>query len=394
MIKAILLDLDNTLLINPDRAFAVEYVRLLDGFFEQALHYPLISQHLRQSIQALNGERPAPQTNAAFMLEAMARTTGLEVFRLEKGLAAFHRQRYPLLRSCTSQIAIALPLVEYLQQEGYAVIIASNPIYPETAILQRLEWAGLPANPDDYALVTHSENMHFAKPDPAYYAEILGRVGVEPDEAFLVGDSLRNDIIPAEMVGLYSYYVGSEDFEAAESGTLEGFYTKAQQNDWREQHAPKKLQPTMIEPQLRGNIGALYGLLQGIKDNFWMQHPDPEEWSIMQIVCHLKESEQAVQRPRLQRILNENNPFLADPNPPPGPEHPPCDDDGYRVAGEFVRERMKTLQFLGSLDAEHWHRPARHSVFGPTTLLEMALFTAQHDRLHLDQLCQTLGHCA
>jgi hypothetical protein len=138
----------------------------------------------------------------------------------------------------------------------------------------------------------------------------------------------------------------------------------------------------------------LFGLIDPIKPHFWTQHPDPEEWSPLEIVCHLLEREPSVQRARLERILQEHNPFLTDPGLPLGPyQMPPCADDGEDAAARFLAERKITIALLEGISAEDWQRPARHSIFGPTSLLEMALFTAQHDRLHLQQLCQTIGRC-
>ena len=71
-----------------------------------------------------------------------------------------------------------------------------------------------------------------------------------------------------------------------------------------------------------------------------------------------------------------------------------CDVVDYCDPAEiFAEERQQTVAFLNDLPPEAWTRPARHSIFGPTTLLEMANFTATHDRLHIQQICQTLGRC-
>ena len=53
------------------------------------------------------------------------------------------------------------------------------------------------------------------------------------------------------------------------------------------------------------------------------------------------------------------------------------------MAAEFVRERQATLQVIADFSLETWQRRVRHSIFGLSTMLEMAYFTAQHDRLHL-----------
>jgi len=71
-----------------------------------------------------------------------------------------------------------------------------------------------------------------------------------------------------------------------------------------------------------------------------------------------------------------------------------CDAEEHcDLAEDFAAERRITVDFLSGLSPEQWLRPARHSIFGPTTLLEMADFTARHDRMHLKQICQTLRRC-
>jgi hypothetical protein len=274
------------------------------------------------------------------------------------------------------------------------VVIAANTLYPAAVVRQQLAWAGLPDASEAYALVTTSDNMHFARPDPAYYAEIVARVGIEPDEALMVGSSLTHDIQPAAQTRLRTYHVNGRDSAAADAvGSLADFTRQMAADGWLDTLPPRPLKPEAVEPQLWGNVGALFGMLTEVQPAYWGQHPDPNEWSILQIVCHLLESEIQVQRPRLQRILTEDNPFLVNPSPPPGPHMPPCSSDGVEAARQFAAHRRETIAMLRALPAAAWSRPARHSVFGPTTLLEMALFTAQHDRLHLNQLCRTLGRC-
>jgi hypothetical protein len=281
----------------------------------------------------------------------------------------------------------ATALIHTLRAYGYMVVIATNPVYPLEAIRQRMDWGGLPDSPEHYALITSAENMHFAKPNPAYYAEILGRVGVEPDEAIMVGDSLENDIRAASQLGIHTFHVtpGSGSSLSAFTASLPTLDTLV----------PIPVEPAMIEPQLRGNIGALFGLIDRMQPHFWHQHPDPDEWSPIEIICHLLEHEVTVHRARLVRIMDEEKPFIAAPPLPPGPRDTiPCGQDGMEVVERFVTERQKMLGLIASIPEAAWIRPARHSIFGPTTLLEMAHFTAQHDRLHLNQLCQTIGGCA
>lgn len=397
MIKLVLLDLDNTLLRNPDMAFARAYLRLIDEHFASVMGIPNVSQHIRHFINIASNDHIRTQSLYSLAVAVLADATGAPTASIQNALADFYATQYPTLAACVQPVAGAAELIAHLRDQNIAVVIATNPIYPETAIRQRMAWGQLPQEKETYALITTAENMHFAKPDPAYYAEIVARVGVEPDEALLVGDSPRNDIIPAHVVGIPAFQiVGAGDAAAPEaqaSGSLQDFIAITHQDNWQhELFSRRRLNPNMVFPQYRGNIGALYGMLEGVQPNFWHQRPDAAKQSILQILCHLRDSEDTHQRPRLQRILHEANPFIVAPRPP-GPDIPTCDDDGYAIAADFVRARQETIQLLNTLRPEDWQRPARHSIFGLTTLLEMALFTAQHDRLHLNQLCQTIGRC-
>jgi HAD superfamily hydrolase (TIGR01662 family) len=379
MIKAVLLDLDDTLIRNPNQGFVPSYLHLIDHFFEERFGTK-ISEALIQSVRTLSRPRDMRQRNLSLMLETVGSAMSLDEIQLTEAFDDFYAKDYPELRACTQPVECAPALVNDLLERGYQVAIATNPIYPTSAIHQRLEWAGLKADViEKLSFITTADNMHFSKPEPAYYAEIIARVGIEPDEALMVGDSDVNDIQSAAKVGLRTVKVTPD--------TLPDFHASIVE---LEAIQPPPLNHTMIAPQLRGNVGALFGLLDTLKPHYWDQHPIPGEWSPLEILCHLVEREKDVHLARLKRIAFEDNPFVVDP----GPGQPVrCAEDGSQAADEFLDLRRHTLDFLNELPETAWDRPARHSIFGPTTLFEMALFTAQHDRLHLRQLCRTIGKC-
>ncbi len=380
-IKAVLLDLDNTLIVNPDRAFAGAFLQELQQSF--ALHFPELDATalFRDGLQVLNDQRRGDETNYARIVRHLTDTTDSSA--VTHILGDFYEASYPRLSSWIEPVPGAAELIHTLHEQGYAIVIATNPIYPAAAVRHRMAWGGLPLDESLYALITHAENMHFSKPSPSYYAEIIGRVGIEPDEAIMVGDRLSSDIEPAALIGLHTYH--------SKPNGLDAFPHMLEEIQQRSK--PLKLQPDGVIAQLRGNVGALYGFMAHIKPNYWLQRPDADQWSLLQIFCHLAEVEVTEHRARLERILQHENPFLIG-SEPPGANIPLCDDDGANVAAQFVAEREKTLTLLQSIPPEKWQRTARHSVFGLTTFIEMAYFTAQHDRLHLNQICQTLGRCS
>ena len=102
---------------------------------------------------------------------------------------------------------------------GLKVAIATNPIFPRSAIIERMRWAEVADLP--FHVVTSYENMHAAKPHPAYFSETAALLGVTPSEALMVGDDRVLDMCAAD-VGMRTYYVGHGVAPAVDFvGTLE-----------------------------------------------------------------------------------------------------------------------------------------------------------------------------
>ena len=101
---------------------------------------------------------------------------------------------------------------------GLKVAIATNPIFPRSAIFERMRWAGIDDLP--VHLVTTYEDMHAAKPNLAYFLETAERLGVSPAEALMVGDDRVLDMVAAD-VGMKTFYVGCGSAPGTDfSGTL------------------------------------------------------------------------------------------------------------------------------------------------------------------------------
>lgn len=383
MIRAVFFDLDDTLLGNPTDSFIRGYLGSLTAYFMARCGVDP-SPTIRTAIPLIaSGKRDAYTSNLDLFLAQLQPVFDRPVDEVRDLFEAFYAEEYPKLQPITRPGARSAEIIDRTRGAGYKVVIATNPLYPESALRQRLMWAGLTPDFAAYDLVTTAEMMHFAKPNPAYYGEILGRLGLEPDEVVMVGDHPLNDHAAASAIGIHTITMDVTQHDS--------YFTHLPRFG---DYLPTDPTPQAIAPQWMGNLGALVGQTIDMPAHFWGQHPFDGEWSPMQIVCHLLEHEASVHRPRLERIQAEDNPFIAEPPPPPGPDDfPPCDTDGNAAVRAFFAARKQTLAFIKGLSDEDWQRPARHSIFGPTTLLEMAHFTAQHDRLHLRQLCQTIGGC-
>jgi hypothetical protein len=141
---------------------------------------------------------------------------------------------------------------------------------------------------------------------------------------------------------------------------------------------------------LRSTPAALFSMTKVLTGQQWNKPIAVGEWCLTEILCHLRDVDEEINLPRIKRFLSEETPFF------PGivsdiwaKERNYKSQDGRRALGEFLATRLTVLELLGRTDLP-WSRSARHAIFGPTTLLELAGFMAGHDRAHIQQLYKTI----
>jgi HAD superfamily hydrolase (TIGR01549 family) len=210
MIRAVLFDLDNTLLLNDMQTFMPGYFGLLrqhvpplfeaDGFIREVLH----------CTQVMMADKDTAVSNRDTFWTAFGERTNGDRAMLEAHFEGFYRDQFPQLQVLTQSLPQTADLIQSCLQAGLQVVIATNPVYPRQAVEHRLAWAGVPVTAFSYALVTDYENMHATKPHLAYYEEILDKIDCLPEQALMVGDNWENDIAPAARLGLFTYWIDLE----------------------------------------------------------------------------------------------------------------------------------------------------------------------------------------
>lgn len=225
MIEAILFDLDDTLLINDSQAFMNSYFALLSQFAQPRMEPRKFLDDLTRATRATILNTDPLLTNADVFWTEFEKLSGQRRVDLEPFFANFYTQEFSKLRTGTEREPRAVDLVEETLAEGRQVVIATNPLFPQIAIEQRLAWAGLPVDNHAFALVTTYEGMHAAKPQPAYYQEILALIDVVPSRAIMVGNDWVNDIEPAAAVGLHTFWVNRNGETPPQSELVDDFGT-------------------------------------------------------------------------------------------------------------------------------------------------------------------------
>ena len=394
MTITLLIDLDDTLLETNMDAFIPAYFKAISKALDNKVNPELMLSALMGGTRAMMSNLdPALSLKNVFDSYFFPKV-GMDRGMLQMSIDQFYENKYPELGVLTKPIPAAIGLVDWAFSMGYRVAIATNPLFPLVAVYGRLRWAGLPPEKYPFSLVTSYENCHFTKEMVAYYPEVMAQLGWPDDPVVMIGDDIEREVKPTQSAGLPVFLVQksakeSPGSEGVPHGTLESF------KGWLEKTDPETLRvkiqsPPALLAALRATPAALATMTGPLQADVWGRRTKSNEWNLVEIICHLRDLEQEVNTPRLQRILNEDNPFLP-PEMSDGwaEERKYATQDGHQALADFILARKKTINLLGVL-GEEWSRPARHSIFGPTNLQEMVSFIAAHDRAHIQQIWKAI----
>lgn len=207
MLKALLLDLDDTLLGNPMAVFVPAYFRALTEFAGDEVPPDRLIDELLRATAAMENNDGAGETNEEAFAAVFYPGLGRDRSELEPVFERFYEEAFPALRRLTRPRPEARALVDWALHAGLEIVIATNPLFPRSAIEQRLDWAGIAAGEFPYALVTSYEIMHSTKAHPAYYHEIVERLAVPAQACLMCGDTWEWDVVNATAAGLQAFWV-------------------------------------------------------------------------------------------------------------------------------------------------------------------------------------------
>lgn len=392
MSLTLLLDLDDTLLDTNLDAFVPAYFQALSKHL--ANHTPPDAM-LRALIAGVNlmseSEDPTHTLDEIFYSDFIGKL-GLSKHEIMQVIEEFYDDVFPLLARHTRQRPDAVPFIEWALSCGYRLAIATDPLFPRKATYHRLRWAGF--EPERFELVSTMEHFHFTKTQPAYYAEVLGRLGWPEGPSLVVGNDVTRDLIPAHRLGLKTFLIDGE------SGSGPGFEAgRGKLGDlrpWLESIDLSTLEPSFKSREavlaiMASTPAVLRSLSASLTEDEWRHGPTEDDWAMNEIVCHLRDTEREIHQMQLNLMIEKEGAFI--PRPDSGvwaSEREYLNIDGKSALTEFALARIDNIKVLRGLDEEVWARSARHAIFGPTYFLEVIGFMADHDRLHVQQAWKTL----
>jgi FMN phosphatase YigB (HAD superfamily) len=392
MTLTILLDLDDTLLPNSTESFLPRYLEAISSeLSDLAPKNKVLDTLLKATSTAI--EHPSIDTTIKQRFDSHfyhnLNTTAEEQ---KAHLEEFYTRRFPALNPNPGSPSPASPaLISALKQRGFAIAIATHPVFPALATHERLRWAGL--SPEDPAIqvISTYENFHFGKPSISYLIELISQLGWPETGFIMVGDDFERDIKPARQIGIGNYWVTTEASDhALPPGTGRGSLTDFL--DWLDQQQADTLMPRIealpeILAVMQAVPAALDTIVRQAPTNMWNERPDLGEWNLTEIACHLRDVDQEVHTPRLLEILEKEKPHITAVDADLWAEDRQYHRQDGRAAFEsYLQSRKQLLHLIEAAPAEVFKKEIRHTIFGPTDLKEILRIAALHDKLHLRQL--------
>jgi len=225
-IKALLFDLDDTLLINDMDAFSSVYFRALGKKLEKVCPPDLLIKSVQLGTRAMLRNDGTNGTNAEVFSACFFQRVKLAPETLMPIFDDFYEHDFDALRVITRPDPAAIQVVHRACALGYQVAIATQPLFPLVAIEARLRWAGVGPERFAYDAIATYDTFSACKPHPVYFSQLLEKIGRQPpNECLMIGDSIESDM-PASRYGIKTLLVdrgqrvSSREIACDASGTL------------------------------------------------------------------------------------------------------------------------------------------------------------------------------
>jgi FMN phosphatase YigB (HAD superfamily) len=396
MTLTVLFDLDDTLLNNSTAGFQPAYLKALGKHLAAKINPEKMIHELLKATQKMIDKNSPNGTLEETFDQYFYPAVGFPKEELRPLIDNFYEEIFPDLRIKTSPIPSAIHVVETALQRGYNVGIATNPLFPRTAIFQRLEWAGLSPQKYPFSVISTYDDFHFAKPNPAYFAEVVARSDFPKSLAVMVGNSLEEDIFPSSQIGLPGFLI--DGFQTTLPEGMHSLSTTGSMEtllDWLDLVSQTSDKTALVQPVgalawIKATPAVLDTIVSGASYETINFRPKENEWSLAEIVAHLHQLDRTWILPLVNKTLLEINPISSGLNHETQKELTFTTEEFLSLFKEFTKARSDLLALLAGLTVEQWQRTYIHPVRGENSLISFINFVNRHDRDHIQQIHETL----
>ena len=140
--------------------------------------------------------------------------------------------------------------------------------------------------------------------------------------------------------------------------------------------------------ELQNSTEMIRALLSGITQEEAQGKPNPESWSVLEVICHLYDEEREDFREHLDFILHRQNEEWHPIDPQLWVTEREYNEENFAEMQEkFFAERQKSLAWLKEIADSDWEFTFT-SQYGSVSAGEMLSCWIAHDNLHIRQLVE------
>lgn len=226
--KYIFFDLDGTLLPMVQDDFVRCYYTLLT---EKMSKYGVEPSQL---INALNygvylmTVNDGSKTNEDAFWTGYEKILGIKKEKYINELNDFYETDFNKAIVSTKPDPIVRDIIDLCHEKGYKIVLATSPLFPRSAIYNRIRWAGL--KPEDFVHITTYEDCHYCKPDLGYYREIMDKLEIKQEGYYMIGNDIGEDLV-SKQLGFVTYLItdyienrANMSYEPDYKGSLKDLY--------------------------------------------------------------------------------------------------------------------------------------------------------------------------
>ena len=205
-IKHILFDLDGTLLPMVQDEFVTFYMPLLAKSYMGAG----VSLDPKKFIGAVWAgyeamvKNDGSRTNREAFWSYMEPELPISTEESENIALKFYENEFNQAICTTKPTPVSNQIVKKAKSRGLETYLATNPVFPQCATMNRIRWAGLVA--EDFKVITTYETCTYCKPNPEYFRGILEEFSLDPSECLMVGNDVEEDLA-IRSLGVKTYLV-------------------------------------------------------------------------------------------------------------------------------------------------------------------------------------------
>lgn len=198
MIKTILFDLDGTLLPMDQDAFVKAYFGTLAkkaagyGYTDPDRLIKTIWMGTNMMIK-----NDGNKNNESVFWDCFVKEYGEKSLKDKTIFDDYYLNEFKMVQESCGYNSKAKETIDMLKNNGYRLVLATNPIFPSIATENRIRWAGL--SPDDFILYTTYENSRYSKPNLEYYKDILTTLNCSPEECLMIGNDVSEDMVVSDL---------------------------------------------------------------------------------------------------------------------------------------------------------------------------------------------------